>query len=120
MKYCSKIILFVLLTFLLSSCTNEIKFDKTKWDKQPDLGFTPPYRNKMLPDLTKNYKLVGLKYSQLIEILGKPNFVDKNSLGYAIIIDYGHDIDPIYTKNLYFTISKDSLITSLQVEEWKK
>ena len=74
----------------------------------------------MLKDLTTEHKLVGLKYSQLIELLGEPNFNDSSSLAYKIIEDYGHDIDPVYTKNLDFTFLKDSTITSFKVYEWKK
>ena len=111
---------FAALVFLLSSCNNEIKFDKVKWDDQPDLAFTPPYRKKMLKDLTANYKLVGLKYSEIISLLGAPNFHDSLSFGYDIIIDYSSDIDPVYTKTLDFTFSKDSIITSFKINEWKK
>jgi hypothetical protein len=78
------------------------------------------YRPKMLTDLTTNYKLKGLKYSELIELLGIPDSKDSSSLSYKIIVDYGHDIDPVYTKDLDFTFSKDSIITAVKVNEWKK
>lgn len=119
-KYIFRTIFFGALSFLLSSCNNEIKFDKMKWDEQPDLAFTPPHRKKMLKDLTTNHKLVGLKYSEIVSLLGVPNFHDSISFGYDIIIDYGSDIDPIYTKTLDFAFSKDSTITSFKVDEWKK
>ena len=108
------------LVFLFSSCSNEEKFNKEKWNERTDPAFPPPYRKTMLKDLTTNHKLVGLKYSQLIELLGEPNFNNTNSLAYKVIEDYGHDIDPVYTKNLDFTFSKDSVITSFKVDEWKK
>ena len=121
-KYIFKPIFFALLISLFSTCNNEIKFDKVKWDEQPDLVFTPPYRKKMLKDLTTNHKLVGLKYLEIISLLGAPNFQDSAtaSFGYDIIINYGSDVDPIYTKTLNFTISKDSVIISFKVNEWKK
>ena len=74
----------------------------------------------MLTDLTTNYKLTGLKYSQLIDLLGIPDSKDSSSLSYKIIVDYGNDIDPVYAKNLDFTFSKDSVITSFNIDEWKK
>ena len=74
----------------------------------------------MFMDLITNYKLVGIKYSQLIGLLGIPDSKDSNSLSYKIVVDYGHDIDPVYTKNLDFTYSNDSIITSFNVNEWKK
>ncbi len=113
---------FVGLSFLMFSCSDnkQVKFDKNKWNERADPAFPPPYRSKMIQDLTTNHKLVGLKYSQLIELLGEPNFNDSTSLVYTIIVDYGHDIDPVYTKNLDFTFSKDSILTSFKVDEWKK
>jgi hypothetical protein len=114
------IVYFALFVFPFSSCNMKIKFDKEKWDEHPDLAFSPPYRNKMLTDLTAHHKLIGLHYSELIEMLGKPNFSDSNFIGYTILVDYGSDIDPVYTKNLNFNFSKDSIITSYKIDEWKK
>lgn len=111
---------FALFAFLFSSCNSEIKFDKAKWDEYPDLAFSPPYRNKMLADLTTHHKLTGLHYSELIDLLGKPNFKDSSFIGYTILVDYGSDIDPVYTKKLDFNFSKDSVITSFRIGEWKK
>jgi hypothetical protein len=120
-KICFILLKFGLLVLLLSSCNNkEIKFDKSKWNEQTDPLFPSSYRLKMLTDLTSNYKLVGFTYSQLIELLGMPDNKDSSSLSYKIVVDYGHDIDPVYTKNLDFIFSKDSVITSFKVDEWKK
>jgi|SRR5688572_346963 len=113
---------FISLLFFLLSCNNnkQIKFDKNKWNEQSDPLFPSSYRPKMLTDLTTNYKLVGFKYSQLIELLGIPDSKDSSSLSYKIVVDYGHDIDPVYTKDLDFTFSNDSTITSFELNEWKK
>lgn len=32
-----------------------------------------PSRLQMFKDLTKNQKLIGLKYSELVKLLGEPN-----------------------------------------------
>jgi hypothetical protein len=96
----------------------QIKFDKGKWLTKDDMEF--PYRNKMLKDLTTHYKLVGLKYNEIINLFGEPNYHDSNSVVYQVIEDYGSDIDPIYTKNLNFKFNKDSIITAFKIEEWKK
>ena len=61
-----------------------------------------------------------MKYSDLIKLVGTPNGSDSSSITYLIEIDYGFDIDPIYSKDLYFFISKDSVVTSYKIEEWKK
>ena len=113
------LLLFIVL-FGLFSCKDfgQIKFDKGKWRTTDDMEFS--YRNKMLKDLTTNYKLVGLKHSQIIDLLGEPNFSDSSSFAYQVIEDYGSDIDPVYTKNLDFEVSKESIITAFKIEEWKK
>ena len=115
-------LLFAIMIYILLSCNSntQIKFDKGKWNEENDPAFPSPYRSKMLIDLTTNYKLVGLKYFQLVDLLGLPDFKDTSSLSYSIIEDYGYDIDPVYTKYLDFTFSKDSLITSFKIREWKK
>ncbi len=111
------------LFLCFTSCNDkasELKFDKVKWNEKEDPAFPPSARVRMLNDLTTNNKLVGLKYSQLIEFLGRPNYRDSSSLAYTIIEDYGADIDPVYTKTLDFTFSKDSIITAFKLVEWKK
>jgi hypothetical protein len=120
-KFSFTIFLFVTLIISLSACNNkQMKFDKYKWNQQTAPVFPSPYRPKMLTDLISSYELVGFKFSELEELLGSPDYKDSTSLTYKIIVDYGHDIDPIYTKNLNFIFSKDSIIKSFKVEEWKK
>lgn len=115
------ILQFGLLVLMLFSCNKkELKFDKSKWNEQTDPLFPSSYRLKMLNDLTSNYKLIGLKYSQLIGFLGVPDNQDKSTSSYNIVIDYGSDIDLVYIKELDFIFSKDSVITSFKVHEWKR
>lgn len=109
------------LSFCLYACNNpQTKFAKDKWNEQSDPLFPSAHRKEMLDDLTANHKMVGLKYNHLIDLLGVPDYKDKNSLSYKIIVDYGGDTDPIYTKNLELTFSKDSLVTAFRIVEWKK
>ncbi len=114
------IFLFFFLILFPSCNSREMKFDKTKWEIREDVGLPSSYRKKMLKDLTTNYKLVGIKYSQLVDFLGEPNLKDSISLGYDIIIDFGNDIDPVNIKTLEFSFSKDSVISSFKIVEWKK
>ena len=110
----------ILLTILLwSSCNQQVKFDKNKWNEQIDPLFPSRYRAKMLNDLTVHNKLVGLNYRQLIESLGTPDNKDSNVASYKIVVEYGSDIDPVYTKQLMLSYSKDSAITSFKIVEWK-
>jgi outer membrane receptor for ferrienterochelin and colicin len=114
------IFLFFFLILFPSCSSGEMKFDKAKWEIREDAGLPSSYRKKMLNDLTTNYKLVGIKYSQLVDFLGEPNLKDSISLGYDIVIDFGHDIDPVYIKTLKFSFSKDSVISSFKIVEWEK
>lgn len=117
-KYASTI--FLLILFFLISCNQQVKFDKEKWNEQIDPVFPSSYRPKMLKDLTQNHKLIGLSCAQLKERLGHADYKDSSSISYRIIIEYGGDIDPVYSKDLVFTYSKDSLITGYKIVEWKK
>lgn len=105
---------------LLASCNQEMKFDKAKWNEQQDPAFPPKYRKQMLTDLTTHYPLKGMHYSDLIQLLGDPDLRDSSAVGYKIVTEYGHAIDPIYTRTLDFTLSPDSVVTAFEVLEWKR
>ena len=114
------IILFVSIFF--ASCNANEKFDKAKWQEQGDLKIYT-YRKSMLNDLTENYKLTGLSYKQLINLIGEPenyNDKEKDIVYYDIETDYGNDIDPVYTKTLQLKLTKDSTVESFVIKEWKK
>ena len=102
----------------LFSCNQSIKFDSSKWNIKDDIEYS--YRDKMVEDLTANNKLIGLRYSQLIKLLGNPQVEDSLRISYKIIDKYGNDIDPVYSKYLDFTFSKDSIIISFKINEWEK
>ena len=115
------LLLISLLTLL--SCREIIfkqSFDKQKWDARDDWDY--PERNSMVDDLVQNHKIKGLKYKQLIALLNEPqgNGDDFLSVYYQIIVDYGWDIDPVYTKNLEITFNKDSIVNSVTIKEWKR
>jgi hypothetical protein len=110
-------LLFFIIGF--TSCNNQIKFDKIAWNKKDD--FLPcPCRKQMIEDLTKNYKLIGIKSDTLKDILGEPDGEDSISLFYDLIVNYGIDIDPVYTKTLIFYFNKDSIINKFELHEWEK
>lgn len=113
--------LAVIVLLVLFSCQDneQIKFEKIKWVEQSDPSGPSPYRQKMIMDLTTNYKLTDIKYFQLIELLGIPDCKDSVSLSYKIVVDYGNDIDPVFTKDLEFKFSRDSIIKSFQIKIWE-
>jgi hypothetical protein len=110
----------ILLLFTLFSCQRKDKFDKHKWAKVEDL-MTFPFRKYMLDDLVQNQKLKGRTYHQLIELLGPPQVKLDSALqvAYDIDVDYGSDIDPVYTKTLFIVFTNDTIVKSFEVKEWK-
>ena len=112
---------FAIIAMLFScNSSKDEKFSKLRWNEQTDSAFPPPARPKIVGDLISNHKLVGLRYKELVALLGLPDQSNSNSIIYQISVDYGNDIDPIYTKDLVFTFSKDSLITKYKFDEWRK
>lgn len=115
-----RVLQLLIVVIFAGSCTQDINFDRNKWTERTDPIYPSAYRAQMLTDLTTKHKLVGLSYSQLINYLGDPDSKEINSLVYTVAIDYGSDIDPIYSKKLEFSFSKESIITSFKILEWKK
>jgi len=110
----------IFISMIMISCNK--RFDKTEWLSGDGIE-NYPYRNKMINDLLTNYKLKGLPYNQLIDLIGKPQSNiqnDSNWISYPIKINYGYDIDPIYTKYLTFKLSRDSVVIDFKINEWKK
>ncbi len=66
-----KNLIIMSLFFLTIACNTENKFDKMKWLQKSDVG-QYPNRNNMVNDLVDNYKLKGLSYKQLVELIGDP------------------------------------------------
>jgi hypothetical protein len=121
MKSLKSKIIFLSLNLLLLSCDNNIKFEKSGWLERDDPdGYAN--RENMLNDLIANHKIKGLKYSEIIDLLGPPeNYANSNSniISYNIVLDFGHDIDPVYTKDLDLEFSKDSIVQDFKLVENK-
>lgn len=94
-------------------------FNKAAW-ADGDQGWGYPNRKYMLNDLLKNHQIKGLTYKQLIDSIGEPH-LDSGSYEayYNIILDYGWDIDPVYSKNLILQLNRDSVVTGFEIKEWK-
>lgn len=105
------------MLILTASCQH--KFNSEKWKTKEDLQ-TFPYREAMLSDIIENNKFIGLPFRQVLDSLGKPSGVENKQLYYSIKTDYGRDVDPIYSKKLVLTIDKDSVVTEIEIKEWKK
>jgi hypothetical protein len=105
----------------LTACQPKLKFDRVKWNTKTDLQ-QYPYRDAMIEDLVKHHQLKGLTYKQLTTQIGEPARYDSDldNPYYDVIVDYGSDIDPVYTKVLSIRLNEDSIVTGYKVREWKK
>ena len=111
----------ILFFMLLISCNSNVKFEKIGWNKKGDLN-SYPNREKMLNDLMENYKIQGLNYAELVNLLGEPeNYSDDDAgvIYYNIITDYGSNIDPVCVKNLKIKLDKNQKVERYIVEEIK-
>ena len=108
------------ITLSIFSCKSHQKFDKSLWEKRDDIFY--PNRKFMIDDLVKSYKLKGKKYRDIVELLGPPESILDSTLQifYEIDVDYGTDIDPVYSKSLVIIFDKDTVVKSFRVEIWKK
>ena len=116
-----KLFVLTLLALALISCQRKQKFDKRKWAEVADL-MTFPNRKFMIDDLVQDYQLKGKTFYQLTELLGPPQSKLDSTLQvyYDIDVDYGFDIDPVYSKTLTIEFDKDTIVRKYEMNEWKK
>lgn len=112
--------ILLLLSIVFLSCRSQERFDKVKWQTREDPAFPPPSRKAMLQDLQSNYKLEGMSRSQIVELLGEPDYKDDSSIAYKVEVKYGNDIDPVYTKTLEVKLDNNKTVQSVDVRDWKK
>ncbi len=97
-----------------------MKFEKSKWEKSFDEFYE--YRKNMVQDVMENHLKKGMKLKKVIELLGKPrNYQNENNfeIVYEITVNYGKNIDPIESKELYIEFNKDSTIIDFKLKHWK-
>ena len=116
-----KLIIIFCICFFGSCGTEQLEFEKSKWNESVD-GFYK-YRESMSKDLMETHLKKGMTYQQLTDLIGKPeNFanLEPNTIGYTLMEDYGWDIDPVETKTLMIELTTDSLVKDYKIEHWKK
>lgn len=97
-----------------------MEFDKSKWNERFD-GFYE-YRENMVQDLMENHLEKGMELKKVFELLGEPgNYQnqEEKEIIYEIMEDYGWNIDPMETKELYIKFDKDSIVTQFKLKHWK-
>lgn len=97
----------------------KFNYDYNSWTEKGDLG-TFPNKKKMVDDILKYLNLKGQTLTEIKNLLGQPDFTEKNEIGYKIDEDYGTDIDPIATTTLTFKFNQDSTIIEARKDEWKR
>jgi len=124
--------IILLLTILIYSCNDSMKFDSEKWKPIESGLYGENYRKKMVFDLVNNVLVFenspnknGMKYSEVERLIYKPYRIDSISSNlqnytcyYEISerIDYG--IDPNGGMNLELIFSKDSILIDWTINEY--
>lgn len=94
--------------FLFISCSEtKSEFDSNKWKKKSADWWMTNIREQMLNDLVKSDSLINRSKTDVIEILGLPEFHDSLVFKYLIREKYSNTIDPDYIK--YLEIHFDNL-----------
>ncbi len=118
------LIVLFLFSIMLFSCEPEEKFEKDKWCFQGSAGTGYIHRNCMLKDVLQNHLVKGKNFLEVESLFCGETFIDSTKNGFTvylnIITDYGFDIDPVYTKDIYVYFNKDSIIKNISVKEYKR
>ncbi|WAC02144.1 hypothetical protein N7U66_04690 [Lacinutrix neustonica] len=121
MKISNLYFIFLIIMFFSSCDDKKEKFNQEKWDNYKSGIGVEENRLNMVDDLIKNYIQKGMTYKELTNLIGQPeNYanLEKNTIGYELIVDYGWDIDPVEDAKLLIEISQDSIVTKFKIEYW--
>jgi hypothetical protein len=119
--------ILLLLSICLAACDRSMPFEKTGWQMKYDGDY--PNRNAMVQDLLDKHKLNGMATHDITELLGQEDRVElvqlpksngQNYMTYQVLQDFGSDIDPVHTKYLVLDFDMDSVVTNVELIEWKR
>lgn len=106
----------------MSSCKSEKEnFNQKKWNNYKSGSGSKENRLSMIDDLLKNYIKKGITYKELTDIIGEhENYsnLEKNLIGYELMVDYGWDIDPVKDAKLIIELSQDSIVKKYWIKHW--
>lgn len=113
---------FILISLLVLSCEQHIKFDKKIWCSYNDLDLHEE-RNQMLKDLLENYDLKGKSIYEVELFFGCIESIDTINqpfnMQYNVYTNYGWDIDPVHTKTLMIFLDNKFKVKNVKISEWK-
>lgn len=90
-------IFFVLFEPYFNNYSNRTKFDSEKWQNWEENEATLSLRWNMIADLETKYELIGMKDSEILELLGEPNSKSDNEWTYYLgMAGYGIDIGTLH------------------------
>ena len=93
-------------------------YDRNLWIEKDDMEY--PNRKKMVDDIMKHLKLKGQTLTEIENLLGQPSYIDTTEIMYKVEEKYGIDIDPIGSTTLVMKYNKESIITEVRKDEYKK
>ncbi len=110
---------FYFLTIVISSCKQNQAFDRLKWCEMSSVEDNT--RNSMLNDVLCNHLIKGknindVKYLICGEGTIEQQSENKTTFVINIVTKYS-GLEPIFTKDLYVYLNKDSIITNIKVYE---
>lgn len=103
-------------------CVKELKFDKSLWLKNQQKDCYKD-REKMLYNLLDNYKIKGLKYSEIEKLLGSAEIVSTSHskyITYSVTTKKDSTIDQKYYKELIIFLDRDSIVESIMIAKSDK
>lgn len=120
--------LLLVLSICLTGCDRAVPFEKSGWQKKFDGDY--PNRDAMVQDLLDNHTtLVGLTTRSMTDLLGEEDRVDlvgkpkaegRKYMTYQVLEEFGWNIDPVHTKYLVLEYNEDSIVTKVDLLEWKQ
>lgn len=115
----------LIILLLLVSCRNlDKKFNSEEWQAIDGNNFSE-LREPIVNDLIKNQLKKGLKYDQVIKLLGNPDIDSETkliSIGYYLTYEipiWSLGPEPSGGKQLLIAFSADSTVTDYKITKWK-
>ena len=115
------VLLLTILTFYACQkkveCVTKLKFDKSLWLKNQQKDCYRD-REKMLYDFLDTHKIKGLKYSEIVKLLGTTEIVSTSHstyLKYIVTTKKDSTIEKKYSTELLISLDKDSIAESYMV-----
>lgn len=112
----AKILNYFIIGILLSSCgqISHAKFNADKW-KNSNLNTEENWdlRWRMMNDLRKNHKLVGMKKTEIEKLLGKPDSETNSKYSYYL----GMTGTGINTGSLTITFNESEIVEKINVHQ---